>query len=46
MTDKCIDNTRRQVHMTAGPALTAPLTDEEKADLKMRIMIAISARMA
>lgn len=46
MANKYIDRTRRQIPVTKGNSLVAPLTQEEKAELKMRILIALNAKMA
>lgn len=46
MADKFINRTRKQFPLAKGKAPVAPLTAEEKADLKMRILLAINAKMA
>ncbi len=46
MANKFINQTRKQIPFAKGKASVAPLTTEEKADLKMRILLAINAKMA
>ncbi|GEM_PF-3521124 len=46
MANKFINQTSKQIPLAKGQASVAPLTNEEKADLKMRILLAINAKMA